>query len=169
MGSARSRELPSSINPKIEIEDIKVGAFRRSPMLQRVRIAGVLFVAALGYIAWMTSSGDYSVVNALKATVGDKTAHFIFAALLTFFLNAAFPTKAFRVWRFSILPLSLVILALLAADEFSHYFIAARSVEVFDLLANFSGVLIADLYLRNVFFKNPWTRRRRRVLMSRAG
>jgi len=75
-------------------------------------------------------------------THGDKLAHFLLFGFLSFLLNLALSAKRFVFGRISIFRGSMIVGVVALLEELSQQFILTRTFEYFDLLADFSGILL---------------------------
>jgi len=73
---------------------------------------------------------------------GDKIGHFLLMGMFSFLVNLACGAKIFRIRNFSCLLGSLVVLAIVTAEEVSQIFVSGRTFDAGDLLADAAGILI---------------------------
>jgi VanZ family protein len=73
---------------------------------------------------------------------GDKIGHFLLMGMFSFLVNLACGAKIFRIRNFSCLLGSLVVLAIVTAEEVSQIFVSGRTFDPGDLLADVAGILI---------------------------
>jgi VanZ family protein len=78
---------------------------------------------------------------------GDLLGHFVLYGLLAYLLARAFP-RPLRLGRFSIPIIVLPLLALIALEEFSQSFFAARTASFSDLAFSFLGVSVGTWLAR---------------------
>jgi VanZ family protein len=72
---------------------------------------------------------------------GDKVAHFLILGTLTFVVTAAFPHRR-RIAGRQVLLAPLIILLLISLEELSQGFVAGRSLDALDWLANLAGIVV---------------------------
>ncbi len=73
---------------------------------------------------------------------GDKIGHFCLMGMFSLLVNLAFNAKYFQFWKLNYLFGSLMVMAIVTAEEFSQIFIRGRSFDLSDLLFDFAGILI---------------------------
>ena len=73
---------------------------------------------------------------------GDKIGHFLLMGMFSVVVNLAFGAKIVKVRKFSYLLGSLIVLAIVTAEEVSQIFVSWRTFDVGDLLADAAGILI---------------------------
>lgn len=91
---------------------------------------------------------------------GDKISHIGFYGLLTLTLNSAFQLKTIPVLKQNVLLGSLGVVLFSSAEELSQYYFPGRTVDILDLLCNYSGIILASYIVlwHEQWLKNPRTR-----------
>ena len=89
----------------------------------------------------------------------DKFAHFILFGLLSFILNLALELKRVCILRFRLYRGSLIVGIFTVIEELSQLFIATRTFDLNDLLANFAGIFVfafcTHLFVKRIETFNP--------------
>ncbi|MCF7519017.1 VanZ family protein [Pseudoalteromonas sp. L21] len=113
-------------------------------MFQRFLILlAIGFFGFIGWVIYLANTGQKSVFFDLVAAIpyGDKLGHFLLFGLLTLFINLAFKFKASVIGGFKIYWAALIVFTFVVLEEFSQYFIATRTFDLVDLLADLSGIV----------------------------
>lgn len=84
---------------------------------------------------------------------GDKIGHFCLMGIFSLVVNLALKARTVRVWKLSYLSGSLIVLAVVAAEEFSQIYISGRTFDSTDLLADAAGIFIFGEIARFVVVK----------------
>lgn len=102
------------------------------------------FSAFLAFIIYTANTGNEMPVQQLIRSVdhGDKVAHFILFGALSFLLNLAVTKKCFKWGRWSVYRGTALVAVLAVCEEGSQRFIASRTFDYFDLLADLTGVVL---------------------------
>ncbi|MDQ8198145.1 VanZ family protein [Pelagicoccus enzymogenes] len=103
-------------------------------------------IAFLVFTVWIIHEANIGRDNILFKTVratpyGDKIGHFFLAGILTLTANFLFRHRCWRLARLSVPYGSILILAIAIIEEASQYFLPTRSLDIYDALANFAGIL----------------------------
>ena len=83
---------------------------------------------------------------------GDKIGHFVLMGMFSFLANLSLSCRTVQISRCSIMLGTLIVFALVAAEEISQAFIATRSCDAADFVADTAGILIGAAAAR-VFFR----------------
>jgi VanZ family protein len=113
-------------------------ATRIATLIFGLLIIAVVITADLGYGAKWWPFID-------RIPNGDKLGHIGLFGTLGFLCNLAFPSRRFGRHPFLITTTTLVLLALISLEELSQAFIPTRSCDLFDWLADLSGLAIGQL------------------------
>lgn len=105
----------------------------------------ILVLLWLGTI-WIMSSIPSANLPSIKIFSSDKIAHFGVYFILGLLLNRWLRAKGFS--RKTVMLVYALLFLNAALDEWHQTFIPGRSVSLWDLLANFSGIMAARLTLR---------------------
>jgi len=73
---------------------------------------------------------------------GDKCGHFLLMGGFAFLLNLSLSCRVMSVAGRALLIGSVVALTLITIEEFSQIFVPYRTFDLFDLLADYSGVIV---------------------------
>lgn len=111
-----------------------------------IKAIAILFTLFIGFIIYSANTGSDLIFFRIKTfPYGDKFAHATLMGLLAFVLNLAAngrTTTLFYGKKWLIM--SLIMIPLVTIEEFSQIFIANRSFDLLDLLANYTGIAIAS-------------------------
>lgn len=100
----------------------------------------VLIIAALVVLADFYGTNYFSFIR--RIPYGDKLGHFFLMGMLSFVVNLALQTRKLVVWKFEFLLGSLLVGLIVTIEEFSQMFIGGRAFDWFDLVADFSGIIV---------------------------
>lgn len=117
---------------------------KHSTLRSRITLAFALSLFA--FIIWIIHEANIGRDNILfqfvRATpYGDKIGHFFIAGFLSLAANY---TLRYRCWQFKKLRVpygSFIIFALFMFEEASQGFLATRSLDIWDAIANSAGIL----------------------------
>lgn len=129
------------------------------------KIAQLLAVpAAVGFIVffiWIVVIADrgngtpwWSFIHNIP--YGDKVGHLGLMTTMSFLCNLAFPSRRPEWVKRAFTVTTLVLLVLLSLEELSQGFIATRTLDFFDWLADLAGLCIGQFFalrVREEFFK----------------
>ena len=100
----------------------------------------VIFLAAIIFLAGR--KGTRYLLNFVGSIpYGDKIGHFVLMGILAFLVNLLLRLKTFGVGKVRYLAGSIIVLAVVAAEEISQLFISGRTFDFTDLIADFLGIL----------------------------
>ena len=107
-------------------------------------------VCFLVFTIWIIHEANIGRDNILFKTVratpyGDKIGHFLLAGFLTLIANFLLKSRVLTLGRLRLPWGSLVILVLVIAEESSQYYLPTRSLDIWDAVANFAGILVFTL------------------------
>jgi VanZ family protein len=109
-----------------------------------IRIITLIYVFVLAGIVILADL--YSTKNLLafvgNIPFGDTIGHFCLMGMFSLLVNLALDAKSFRFWKLNYLLGSLIVLAIVTAEEFSQIFIAGRTFDLIDLLFDYAGIFI---------------------------
>lgn len=102
-----------------------------------------LFVAFVLWVIFMANTGQdmWLFEFTRKVPFGDKLGHFFVFGSLTLMANLASRGSLIRFKFGSIYWGSLAVIIFVTLEELSQYFFAARTLDLFDYLANLIGIL----------------------------
>ncbi len=114
------------------------------------KLISLLFVGFFSFILWiiyLANTGQNSIFFQLVASMpyGDKLGHFCLFGLLTLVTNAAL---RFRSWQLKKLPIylgTIVVFSFASLEELSQYFIANRTLDIDDFIADVLGIALFSL------------------------
>jgi len=111
----------------------------------------VIFMANTGQDIWL-----FELTR--KVPFGDKLGHFLVFGSLTLMANLATRGKQMRFKLGSIYWGSLSVLIFVTLEELSQYFVATRTLDLLDYLANLLGILcftgLGRELMRKTLFRN---------------
>jgi len=119
-----------------------------------------LFTAFLLWVIFMANTGQDIWLFELtrKVPFGDKLGHFLVFGSLTLMANLATRGKLMRFKLGSIYWGSLSVLIFVTLEELSQYFVATRTLDLLDYLANLLGILcftgLSRELMRKTLFRN---------------
>lgn len=73
---------------------------------------------------------------------GDKVGHFCLMGIFSLVVNLALNARLLKIWKFNCLLGSLIVFAIVLAEEISQIFVSNRSFDWTDLIADTAGILI---------------------------
>jgi VanZ family protein len=107
-------------------------------------VAYCLLMLAISILADL-GSGAWVFSVAAQIPYGDKLAHMILAAILSFLLNSALRCRVTSLLRVKILTGSLIAYFLILIEEVSQLWMITRRVDIYDVLAAFAGAYLFGL------------------------
>ncbi|KJZ15233.1 vault protein inter-alpha-trypsin [Marinomonas sp. S3726] len=119
-----------------------------------------LFIAFVLWVIFMANTGQDIWLFELtrKVPFGDKLGHFLVFGSLTLMANLATRGKQMRFKLGSIYWGSLSVLIFVTLEELSQYFVATRTLDLLDYLANLLGILcftgLSRELMRKTLFRN---------------
>jgi VanZ family protein len=110
----------------------------------RTKILLVVYVFILAVIIFLADRrGTRYMLNFVgNIPYGDKLGHFLLMGGFSFLLNLALDARSFRVWKFSYLLGSVIVLIVVTLEEISQMFVAGRTFDGSDLVFDFLGIFI---------------------------
>ena len=130
---AATTKNPHACRHKFILKITRIAAFSFGLFL-----IAVVIIADLGYDAKWWPFID-------RIPYGDKLGHIGLFGTLGFLCNLAYPSRRFGCRPFLVTTTTLVLLALISLEEISQAFIPARSCDLFDWLADLTGLAIGQL------------------------
>lgn len=120
-----------------------------------IRIITLIYVFILaGIVVLADLYGTQNLLDFVgNIPFGDKIGHFCLMGMFSLLLNLALKAKKFRFWKLNYLLGSLIVLAVVTAEEFSQIFIAGRTFDSIDLLFDYAGIFIFGETARFICFK----------------
>ena len=117
----------------------------------------LLYMAFLVMVIVAANSGwARPVFRAVQhSTGGDKFFHFLLFGLLAFMSGLSFAQKPLLYKGFSLLPSSVAIAIFVVIEEASQLFLVNRSADLWDLFADFVGIILFD-YLAQRALLSDW-------------
>jgi len=114
------------------------------------KIIPLLSISFFGFILWiiyLANTGRNSIFFEFVASIpyGDKLGHFCLFGLLTLALNFSCKLKSLHLMSIKVYLGSIVVFAFVIIEETSQFFIATRTVDMLDLLADFIGIVFFNV------------------------
>lgn len=136
------------------------------------RLAAWFYVA---FIAVLVAAVDCFGTRRLFGWTGfcphsDKIGHLVLIGTATLALAVLFPSRRRPVMGWSFLPTSLFLAGVMVVEECSQIGMVTRTADVWDMVANLAGIVLADGLLRRIDLpgtertpvRGPGSRARRR-------
>ena len=102
----------------------------------------LLYLLAILALIFAADHGTLAVPPAVAAVpAADKAGHFLLFGLLSYLLNVSLGARRLRLGRVRVLAGSLALAVAVTVEELSQIWIANRSFDLADLLADVAGVL----------------------------
>jgi len=110
----------------------------------RMKIFLIVYIFILAFIIFIASQkGTRYLLNFVgNIPYGDKLGHFLLMGGFSFLLNLVLNARTFRIWKFSYLLGSLIVLVIVTIEELSQMFVAGRTFDWSDLVFDFLGIFI---------------------------
>jgi VanZ family protein len=103
-----------------------------------------VYIFVLAFIIFLADrKGTRYLLNFVGSIpYGDKLGHFLLMGGFSFLLNLVLNARTFRIWKFSYLLGSLIVLVIVTIEELSQMFVAGRTFDWSDLVFDFLGIFI---------------------------
>lgn len=124
--------------------------------MQRSLFSSVtLFFIFILWVIFMANTGQDMLLFEITRSIpfGDKLGHIIVFGSLTLMANLAFKGRVIKFKLGSIYWGALAVLVFVTLEELSQYFIATRTLDLFDYFANLFGILCFSWMSREVIKK----------------
>ncbi|HIL39661.1 MAG TPA: trypsin [Methylococcales bacterium] len=126
-------------------------------MYKFVIAIAVMFFGFITWIIYLANTGGHSVFFDFTRAIpyGDKLGHFCLFGILTLLGNLALKMRLVTIARFKIYLGSLLVLLFVTVEELSQEFIATRTLDYGDLVADFLGVAVFSFlasWVSSVYF-----------------
>jgi VanZ family protein len=109
-------------------------------------LAGIVVLADVGQTQYLFTSFK-------SLPLGDKLGHFCLMGMLSLLVNLALSAKTFQFCKLNYLTGSLIVLAVVTAEEFSQIFIRGRTFDLSDLIFDYAGIFIFGEAVRFICWK----------------
>lgn len=105
------------------------------------------FFIFIGFIIYLADTADHNFAFRLIGHIpyGDKLMHGFLYGVMALFLNYGLKFKAYRFLGFNMQIGAMAVLVFATIEEISQYWIASRTFDLLDLLADFVGVILFSL------------------------
>jgi len=113
-------------------------------MSATIKIVAVIYIFILAGIVVLADVRETQFLFEFigRLPYGDKIGHFCLMGMFSLVVNLALDARTVRVWKLNYLLGSLIVLAIVTAEEFSQIFVRGRSFDAGDLLADAAGILL---------------------------
>lgn len=108
-----------------------------------IKIIALIYIFILAGIIFLADSNGtnyFAFVGLLP--FGDKIGHFCLMGFFSLIVNLALSAKTIRLWKLNYLLGSLIVFAVVFAEEISQIFVRGRSFDLTDLAADAAGIFI---------------------------
>lgn len=119
--------------------------------IKTLAVIYIFILAGIVVLADSRGTSYFAFVGLLP--FGDKIGHFALMGMFSLVVNLVLSAKTVRVWKLNYLLGSLIVLAIVTAEEISQIFVTGRSFDVGDLLADAAGFFIFGEIARFVIKK----------------
>ncbi|HIP51551.1 MAG TPA: trypsin [Campylobacterales bacterium] len=105
------------------------------------------FFIFIAFIIYLADTADHNFAFRLIGHIpyGDKLMHGLLYGVMALLLNYGLKFKAYRFLGFNLQIGAMAVLVFATIEEISQYWIASRTFDLFDLLADFVGVILFSL------------------------
>jgi len=130
-------------------------------MSARIKTLAVIYIFILAGIVVLADVRETQFLFRFirRLPYGDKLGHFFLMGMFSLMVNLALKAKTVRIWKLSYLLGSLIVLAIVTAEEVSQIFIRGRTFDARDLLADAAGIFIFGEIARLVVKKSGFFQR----------
>ena len=110
----------------------------------KIKILAGIYFLVFGAIVFLVDSPATQPLFRFvyKVPFGDKIGHFCLMGVFSFLFNWALEARSFKIWKINFLLGSLIVLAIVAAEEFSQIWVRGRTFDRGDLWFDFAGILL---------------------------
>ena len=116
-----------------------------------IAVIYIFMLAGIIILAGLNGTRFFSFIGYLP--FGDKIRHFCLMGTFSFVVNPALNARTDRVWKLNYLLGSLIVLTVVAAEEFLQMYVRGRTFDLTDLAADASGIFIFGAFARFVIHK----------------
>ena len=120
-------------------------------MKKRISLPLGFFIVLL-YIFYRADTADYNFAFRVVGYIpyGDKIMHAILYGIMTMLLNFGLKYKKFYNLQLG----AIIVFTFAVLEECSQYYIPSRTFDVYDILADFIGIILFSLYKFKSRIKN---------------
>lgn len=123
-----------------------------------VLLATVLFSLFIAWVIYLADSGQkcffFDLVKRIPS--GDKIGHFFLFGLLTLGTNIVFRLRGVRLGVLTVPYGAILILTVVVIEEFSQHFIATRTMDISDIMADMVGIVAFSLITSGHYPRQFW-------------
>ena len=120
-------------------------------MIKIIAVIYIFILAGIIFLADSNGTSYFTVVELLP--FGDKIGHFCLMGMFAFVVNLALSARTFQVWKLNYLLGSLIVFAVVSAEEISQIFVRGRTFDLKDLLADALGIFIFGEAARFIIYR----------------
>ncbi len=111
--------------------------------INRIRVACFLFALFIGSVVYAADMGIgqryFDIVRSFP--LGDKISHFVLMGMMSALANLAAQGRQIRLGPISFGLGTVIVAAVVVAEEISQVWVPGRTFDLFDLLADFLGIV----------------------------
>ena len=102
------------------------------------------FFIFISYIIFLADTADYNFAFSVvgKVPYGDKISHALLYGVMAGLLNYGLEFRKFYILQLG----SFIVFTFALLEEFSQYYIPSRTFDLYDLLADFIGVVLVSIW-----------------------
>lgn len=144
--------------PKLTTHHLPLTTKDMSARIKVLTVVYILILVGIVVLADLKGTDFFSFIRYIP--YGDKIGHFCLMGILSLLVNLVLKAKTVRIRKLSYLLGSLIVAAIVLAEEFSQMFVSGRTFDFVDLLFDFAGIIVFGEMAR-------WWQRRRRVIYQK--
>jgi hypothetical protein len=109
----------------------------------KIKLLTGMYLLLLGAIVFCADGRDYQYLFSFIRAIpgGDKLGHFVLMGLFAFLANLSLRCRTIRIAGKQVLLGSLIVITIITIEELSQRLIPFRSFDLFDLMADYLGVI----------------------------
>lgn len=106
------------------------------------------FFILIIYIIFLADTANYNFAFRLIGDIpyGDKFMHFLLYGIMAFLLNHGFNYKSYKTFSCDYQVGATIVFLFASIEEFSQFFIASRTFDSDDILADLFGVILFSFF-----------------------
>ena len=108
------------------------------------------FFIFIAFIIYLADTADHNFAFRVIGHIpyGDKLMHGLLYGVMALLLNYGLKFKSYKFLSFDVQVGAMAVLVFATIEEISQYWIASRTFDLLDLLADFVGVILFSLIKR---------------------
>jgi len=105
------------------------------------------FFIFIAFIIYLADTADHNFAFRVIGHIpyGDKLMHGLLYGVMALLLNYGLKFKSYKFLSFDVQVGAIAVLVFATIEEISQYWIASRTFDLLDLLADFAGVILFSL------------------------